>query len=155
MFVYKRRPTLTSTDTITIFKVDDIMDDDTDTSVIDISGSTFENLNYGRVLTTFSLLNSTLPVTNLTTLEYPTFDNHGSVMNLQGYPGFVKVKESTFSNNMVYIPDIYPSKRSKSGDYEDVSYFKNSLTGQIRTTRCNDESLTKRLFSDVFTSLKE
>ena len=108
------------------------------------------------MLTTFSLLNNaTLPITALPEMEYPTFDNHGSVMNLQGYPGVIRVTGSTITNNMVFIQDIFPSKRSPSDDVELLSNFVNSETGQIKTTRCNSSLNTKRFFSDYLDSLRE
>ena len=159
MITYKKRPILeaqydtliyglTSTNTLTLPDLDD--------SLITICGSTFENLNYGKVITTLSLLNNaTLPITELESIKYPVFDNHGSVLNLQGFPGGVRVEESTFSKNMVFIPDIYPTRRSSSDEAEYLSYYMNSETGQVMTTRCNNSSKKKRLFSDFLTSLSE
>lgn len=88
-------------------------------------------------------------------MQYPTFDNHGSVMNLQGYPGSVNVIGSTITNNLVYIPDVFPSKRSPLDETEYLSNFINTETGQIMTTRCNSTLATKRLFSDYLNSLTE
>ena len=83
MIVFKRRPVLASTDEITVFNLSSLVDDPDETSYIGISNSKFENLNFGKVLTTLSLLNSTtLPIVDLPSIGYPTFDNHGSVMNL-------------------------------------------------------------------------
>jgi hypothetical protein len=110
------------------------------------------------VLNTLSLINSalvTLPIIALPALRYPTFDNHGSVLNLQGFPGGVKVTGSTFKNNLVFIPDIFPSKRSVTDEVELFDYYKNKVTGQIRTTRCSSNSVKKRLLSDYLTSLSE
>lgn len=67
----------------------------------------------------------------------------------------MKVDSSDFKYNMVYIPDIYPKWRSKSDGNYNLDYFKNSLTGQVKTTRCGADNLTKRLFSDYFSSLIE
>ena len=156
MIVFKRRPVLASTDIITVFNLGNLVTHRDDTSFIKIDKSKFNNLNFGKVLTTLSLLNSaTLPISGLSTIRYPTFDNHGSVLNLQGFPGGVKVTESTFENNLIYIPDIYPSKRSSSDEIETLENFKNTKTGQIKTTRCNTNFVKKRLFSNYLTSLTE
>lgn len=56
---------------------------------------------------------------------------------------------------MVFVPEIYPSKRSSSDEIEMLSNFKNTLTGQIKTTRCDSDLNYKRLFSDYLTSLGE
>jgi len=115
MLVFKKRPILDSTFDHLVYglannnKAESVEIDD---SLILITESTFENLNFGKVLSTLSLLNSaltTLPIVALPALRYPTFDNHGSVLNLQGFPGGVKVSGSTFKNNLVYISDIFPS----------------------------------------------
>ena len=77
----------------------------------------FDNMNHGKTLTTLSLINGkTYPIAEsaLADIYYPTFDNHGQILNLQGYPGGVTVLDNSFTNNLVYIPDIFPSKRSTS-----------------------------------------
>lgn len=144
MLVYKKRPFIESTFDHLVYSLsssNSIVEETSDNSMIKITTSTFENLNFGRVLSTISLLDKkTLPIATLTDVEYPTFDNHGAVLNLQGFPGWIKVYTSTFSNNMVYVPEIYPSRRSASDETELFSNFKNSLTGQIKTSRC-DKSL--------------
>ena len=105
-------------------------------------------------MNTLSLLNNaTMPISDLTSFEYPTFDNHGSVMNLQGFPGSVRVTGSSINNNLIYVPDIFPSKRSSLDENELLSNFINTETGQIMTTRCNSTLATKRLFSDYLNSL--
>ena len=77
--------------------------DTIDESLIKITASTFINLNFGKIITEVSILNNaTMPVissvspTFTETLPYPVFDNHGSVLNLQGFPGGIKVTGSTF-----------------------------------------------------------
>lgn len=102
----------------------------TEASVIKISESTMYNLNFGKVITTLSLLNNaTYPIDDMWSVKYPTFDNHGAVLNLQGFPGSVKISESTINNNMAFIPDVYPSKRSWLDEKEALSSFTNSETG--------------------------
>ena len=156
MIVFKRRPILASTDKVTVFNLGSLVTHQADTSFIKIANSKFNNLNFGKVLTTLSLLiGTTLPIADLNTISYPTFDNHGSVLNLQGFPGGVKVAESTFENNLIYIPDIYPSKRSSSDEIETLENYKNKYTGQIKTTRCNTSFEKKRFFSNYLTSLTE
>ena len=56
---------------------------------------------------------------------------------------------------MAFIPDIYPSRRNSSDEAEFLSYYKNSVTGQIMTTRCDSSNLKKRLFSNYLNSLSE
>ena len=77
------------------------------------------------------------------------------ILNLQGYPGHVKLMNSTISNNMAFIPEIYPSRRSAWDEIENLSNFINTETGQVKTSRCNSTLYTKRLFSDAFNSLTE
>lgn len=136
--------------------------DTIDESLIKITDSTFINLNFGKIITEVSLLNNaTMPVvssvspTFTETLQYPVFDNHGSVLNLQGFPGGIKVTGSTFQKNMVFIPEIYPSRRSAGDEIELLDNFINVNTGQIMTSRCNSTSVTRRFFSDYLNSIDE
>ena len=127
-----------------------------DNSLIKITDSTFDNLNYGGVITTLSLLNNaTLPIAELSDIEYPTFDNHGSVLNLQGFPGGVKVSGSTIKRNMAFIPDVYPTMRSEFDEIDALADYQNAITGQITTTRCNDTSVTRNLLSDFLNPVYE
>ena len=113
MIVFKKKPILASTTSTIVSSLNNAVPKPSeDNSLIDISGSTFENLNFGRVLKTLSLLDGkTYPISGLSSVAYPAFDNHGSVLNLQGFPGGVKIAESTIKNNLVFIPDVYPSWR--------------------------------------------
>lgn len=159
MITYKKRPILepqydvlvyglSSTNSIELPQIDD--------SLITIQSSHFENLNYGRVIKTLSLLtNATLPISELTSVDYPVFDNHGAVLNLQGFPGGIRVDDSKFIRNMAFIPDIYPSRRSSSDEAEFFANYKNPVTGQLMTTRCDSSAKKKRFFSNYLTSLHE
>ena len=110
-----------------------------DSSLIHIYDSLFQNLNYGRIIDTLSLVNNKMyAITGMTTANYPAFDNHGAAINLQGFPGGVEVFNSTFTQNMAFIPDIYPSKLEPNPYYESISNYNNSLTGQISMTRCTE-----------------
>ena len=87
MLVYKRRPKLESTFDTLIYALattNTASQSKLDDSLIDISETTFSNLNFGRVLKQLSLVSDyrKLPITGLTTISYPAFDNHGSALNL-------------------------------------------------------------------------
>ena len=56
-------------------------------------------------------------------VEYEPFDNHGSVLNLQGFPGKISMFDCNVTLNMVFIPDIYPSKRSIFGGEDELSLY--------------------------------
>ena len=136
MIVYKKRPILYGTDSVEvtnnldIISYSEIIEDPVERSLIDINSSVLYNLNHGKMITTLSLLDgATLPVVGLDDMEYPTFDNHGIVLNLQGYPGSVNIRNSQITNNMAFIPDVYPSKMSTEDEVEDLSAFINSETG--------------------------
>ena len=104
-----------------------------DTSLIEITDSTFENLNFGKVIKTISLVNNKLyPITGLSyssDAKYPAFDNHGAALNLQGFPGGVDISNSTFVKNMAFVPDVYPRKEEPNQEYENINSYNNSLTG--------------------------
>ena len=74
---------LESTTTIVVKNLADLITDPTEYSLIDLSESIFYNLNFGKMIYAISLLDgATKPITDLTNMDYPTFDNHGSVLNL-------------------------------------------------------------------------
>lgn len=132
LITFKKRPTIyPSSALVKIFRLSEMnLPTPTEASVIKIDKTTMYNLNFGKVITTLSLLNNaTYPVKDLWSVKYPTFDNHGAFMNLQGFPGSVKISESVINNNMAFIPDVYPSKRSWSDEKEALSSFTNSETG--------------------------
>ena len=99
--------------------------------------------------------NATYPVKDLWSVKYPTFDNHGAFMNLQGFPGSVKISESKIYNNLAFVPDVYPSKRSWLDEKEALSSYTNTETGQIKMSRCNSTNYVKRFFGDYLNSLDE
>ena len=108
----------------------DLLEDPTEYSYLTIQDSTLYNLNQGQILNAISLLNNaTMPISELPSMEYPAFDNHGSVINLQGFPGNVRMTGSTITNNLVYVPDVFPSKRKPEDENELLSSFINSETG--------------------------
>lgn len=132
---YKKRYDLITTGSVAITSLNNMQPDDptvevTDTSLIEISKSTFENLGMGRVIKTLSLDNNHLyPITGITSAKYPAFDNHGMAINLQGFPGGLDLANNTFTKNMAFIPDIYPSKLKPKEEIESLASYNNSLTG--------------------------
>ena len=100
MLVFKKRYSgLESTSAMTFTSLNKLVTapTTTDTSLIEITDTTFSNLNHGRVIDTISLVNNKLyPITGITSAQYPVFDNHGAAINLQGYPGGVDISNSTF-----------------------------------------------------------
>jgi hypothetical protein len=42
----------------------------------------------------------------------PYFDNHGAVLNLEGFPGEIIFNGNEVKNNMYFIRDVFPSYRS-------------------------------------------
>ena len=45
---------------------------------------------------------------------YPYFDNHGAVLNVEGFPGEINFSNNTIKNNMYFIRDVFPSYRASS-----------------------------------------
>jgi len=81
--------------------------------------STFRNLNFGVATQHLSVADvGLLTMHGYPALPYEPFDNLGIVLNLQGYPGGLEVKDSTLSTNLVYIPDIFPSLRNQLSDFD-------------------------------------
>ena len=65
----------------------------------------------------------------MTDIDYPTFDNHGAVINLQAFPGVVKISGSTFKKNIAFIPEIYPAMRSQYDEIDFLLDYQNTVTG--------------------------
>ena len=43
--------------------------------------------------------------------QYPYFDNHGAVLNVEAFPGEIYFNQNTIKNNMYFIRDVFPSYR--------------------------------------------
>ena len=57
--------------------------------------------------------------------------------------------------NLIFIPDIFPSKRWAYEAEDRLSNYLNQEYNQFKTTRCNDKGKVVRLFSNYLTSVKE
>jgi hypothetical protein len=125
--------------------------------------STFMNLNQGVATQYLSVADvGTLTMYGFPKVPYEPFDNLGIVLNLQGYPGGVELKNNTMVNNLVFIPDIFPSLRTKEFDFEnsvqglisELATFKDEKLAQFSLKTCV-KGRYKRLFSDYLTSFKD
>ena len=124
--------------------------------MINITESEFTNLNMGHAVKYLSLQGvGNLPVNNFADLMYPGFDNHGSVLNLQGFSGKVEMFDSEVKLNFVFIPDMFPSKRFAYAEEDRLEYYYNKDYSQFKTTRCNYQGNVTRLFSNYLTSVNE
>lgn len=42
----------------------------------------------------------------------PYFDNHGAVLNVEGFPGEIHFEDNVIKNNMYFVRDVFPSLRN-------------------------------------------
>ena len=159
MIVSKRRPYLgffASSGSLIVdndFQYDGIML--SQDPMINITDSEFVNLNYGHAINTLSQQGmGTLPMSGHPEISYEPFDNHGSILNLQGFPGKVAVYNSDVFMNFAFVPDIYPSKRGLHEPEESLVHYLNPNFHQFSTTRCLNGKV-RRLFSNYLTSVNE
>ena len=92
-----------------------------------------------------------MPTTNGKKIPY--FDNHGAVLNLEGFPGEVIFENNLVKNNMYFIRDVFPSFRSNSDVTRTLSQF--VTDNQVQMIICADSGLKTRFFGDYLTSLTE
>ena len=86
---------------------------------IDISESTFENLNQGKAITHISIVEddyywdyiAEMP-TDTNGKHHPYFDHHGAVLNIAGFPGKIDFSKNSVKNNMYFVNDVYPGFRN-------------------------------------------
>ena len=65
----------------------------------------------------------------------PFFDNHGAVLNVEGFPGEIIFNGNEVKNNMYFIRDVFPSYRSKSNPSLPFSAFVKD--GQVQMIYCD------------------
>ena len=122
-----------------------------------MSTSTFENLNHGRNITHLSLVEDKYHSTGVAAMsdvedassdikQYPYFDNHGAVLNAEGFPGEIYFNQNTIKHNMYFIRDVFPSYRSKQDSQTLFEYFKSS--DQVQMIKCATDGTKKRFFGD-------
>ena len=64
-------------------------------------------------------------------IKYPYFDNHGAVLNSQGFPGAISFVNCTVMNTLPYIPAVRPTMRASSVKPNDLSVYKDVINGQV------------------------
>ena len=76
-------------------------------------------MNHGRNITHLSLTEDDYYSTEIGSMpestaakKYPYFDNHGAVLNIEGFPGEINFSNNTIKNNMYFIRDVFPSYRT-------------------------------------------
>ena len=67
-----------------------------------------------------------MPVDEIAAKQYPHFDNHGAVLNVEGFPGKITFTNNKVQNNMYFIRDVFPSYRSKTDTSTSFDYFVSS-----------------------------
>ena len=40
-------------------------------------------------------------------VNFKKFSNRGAIINAQGFPGAIEIRDSVFKRNMAYIKDVY------------------------------------------------
>lgn len=87
----------------------------------------------------------------------PYFDNHGAVLNLEGFPGKVSVKDSSIENNMYYIADVFPTYRETKGTETPwrTFYSDDADNSQMYMVKCQVDSSKMRFFGDYLASTRE
>ena len=78
--------------------------------------------------------------------QYPYFDNHGAVLNVEGFPGEIYFNKNTIKNNMYFIRDVFPSYRSRYDSQTLFEYFLSS--DQVQMIKCSTGGTKKRFFGD-------
>ena len=75
---------------------------------IRIIDSEFENIGYQQTVSDLSFSNLEVNIEDTTVASYfdPTFakfNNRGSIINAQGFPGTIEIRDNVFKRNMAYI----------------------------------------------------
>lgn len=120
------------------------------TPSIIVKSSSFSNLDMFQTITKLSYGAKNGTIAGLPTIEYPYSDNHGSVVNIQGFPGEVMIYNNTIEKNLAYIPAAQTFRQ----DYRepiDFSSFLDSEHGQVYI--CS--SLQYRFFTEYLKSYIE
>ena len=74
--------------------------------------SSFVNIGYQQNLTDLHQNHQEFPtpssaVGGATTANFDIFTNRGAIINAQGFPGPIEIRDSTFDRNMAYIKDVF------------------------------------------------
>lgn len=126
------------------------------------TGSVFENLNHGRNITHLSFTEDGYYSTTINSMpdsvnakKYPYFDNHGAVLNVEGFPGRIEFTKNTIKNNMYFIRDVFPSYRKLSDTLTPFASFLTQEENQIQMIKCESNGAKKRFFGDYLKSTLE
>ena len=90
-------------------------------------------MNHGRNITHLSLTEDDYYSTTIGSMpsstnakQYPYFDNHGAVLNVEGFPGEIEFTGNIIKNNMYFIRDVFPSYRKSSDTVTPFESFLNA-----------------------------
>ena len=90
--------------------------------------------------------------------EFEQFNNRGSILNLQGFPGAVEIRDNIFRKNMLYIKEvlIMPNSIAEGDTFYTPDQLKYSdwtlpQTSYLRFKVCDENLYTgKYLFQSMF-----
>ena len=116
---------------------------------VTIQDSSFYNLNLFSSIRKLSYGEKNSTISGMSSVAYPYVDNHGSVVNLRGYPGQVNFYNNTIEKNFAHIAAVR-TQREEATELLNFADFEDSTNGQLYT--CANG---KRLLSQYLTSYFE
>ena len=84
----------------------------------------------------------------MSSVAYPYVDNHGSVVNLRGYPGQVNFYNNTIEKNFAHIAAVR-TQREEATELLNFADFEDSTNGQLYTCANGNRLLSQYLTSNI------